>query len=74
MSERDTFGPRLRRERERRGITLETIVRFVETGVKGLGIGNAISSLVNEKAMTETLRAMLVKVADVAKTGAVAGI
>ena len=26
MSERDTFGPRLRRERERRGITLETIV------------------------------------------------
>jgi cytoskeletal protein RodZ len=26
MSERDTFGPRLRRERERRGISLETIV------------------------------------------------
>jgi transcriptional regulator with XRE-family HTH domain len=26
MSEQDTFGPRLRRERERRGITLETIV------------------------------------------------
>jgi len=25
MSERDTFGPRLRRERERRGITLQTI-------------------------------------------------
>jgi transcriptional regulator with XRE-family HTH domain len=25
MSERDTFGPRLRRERERRGISLETI-------------------------------------------------
>lgn len=25
MSERDTFGPRMRRERERRGITLETI-------------------------------------------------
>jgi transcriptional regulator with XRE-family HTH domain len=25
MSERDTFGPRLRRERERRGITIETI-------------------------------------------------
>jgi transcriptional regulator with XRE-family HTH domain len=26
MSERDTFGPRLRRERERRGISLETLV------------------------------------------------
>jgi len=26
MSERDTFGPRLRRERERRGITLDVIV------------------------------------------------
>ena len=26
MSEQDTFGPRLRRERERRGISLETIV------------------------------------------------
>jgi cytoskeletal protein RodZ len=26
MSERDSFGPRLRRERERRGISLETIV------------------------------------------------
>lgn len=26
MSERDTFGPRLRRERERRGISLDTIV------------------------------------------------
>ena len=26
MSERDTFGPRLRRERERQGISLETIV------------------------------------------------
>ncbi len=26
MSERDTFGPRLRRERERRGITLDTLV------------------------------------------------
>lgn len=25
MSERDTFGPRLRRERERRGITLQTL-------------------------------------------------
>ena len=25
MSERDTFGPRLRRERERRGISLETL-------------------------------------------------
>jgi cytoskeletal protein RodZ len=25
MSERDTFGPRLRRERERRGISLDTI-------------------------------------------------
>jgi hypothetical protein len=56
------------------GITLDTIVRFVETGVKGLGIGKSISSLVNEKAMTETLRAMLVKVAEVAKTGAVSGI
>lgn len=26
MSERDTFGPRLRRERERRGVSLEAIV------------------------------------------------
>ena len=26
MSERDTFGPRLRRERERRGISLDAIV------------------------------------------------
>jgi hypothetical protein len=26
MSERDTFGPRMRRERERRGITLDVIV------------------------------------------------
>ncbi len=26
MSEQDTFGPRLRRERERRGISLDTIV------------------------------------------------
>ena len=26
MSERDSFGPRLRRERERRGISLDTIV------------------------------------------------
>jgi transcriptional regulator with XRE-family HTH domain len=26
MAEQDTFGPRLRRERERRGISLETIV------------------------------------------------
>ncbi|MBC7545082.1 MAG: DUF561 domain-containing protein [Candidatus Sericytochromatia bacterium] len=56
------------------GITLDNIATFVETGVKGLGIGNAISSLTSEKAMTETLRAMLVKVAEVAKPSAAVGI
>ena len=49
------------------GITLDNIVSFVETGVQGLGIGKSISSLINEKAMTETLRAMLVKVAETSK-------
>src|SRR6185295_8560881 len=33
MSERDTFGPRLRRERERRGITLDTISTVTKVGV-----------------------------------------
>lgn len=33
MSERDTFGPRLRSERERRGITLETIAAVTKVGV-----------------------------------------
>lgn len=33
MSDRDTFGPRLRRERERRGITLETIATLTKVGV-----------------------------------------
>lgn len=33
MSDRDTFGPRLRRERERRGITLETIAAVTKVGV-----------------------------------------
>ncbi|HEX6972990.1 MAG TPA: helix-turn-helix transcriptional regulator [Vicinamibacterales bacterium] len=33
MSDRDTFGPRLRRERERRGITLETIAVVTKVGV-----------------------------------------
>jgi len=33
MSERDTFGPRLRRERERRGISLETIATVTKVGV-----------------------------------------
>ena len=32
MSEHDTFGPRLRRERERRGITLGTIVTVTKVG------------------------------------------
>lgn len=34
MSEQDTFGPRLRRERERRGITLETIALRTNVGVE----------------------------------------
>lgn len=33
MSERDTFGPRLRRERERRGITLEAIAAKTNVSV-----------------------------------------
>jgi transcriptional regulator with XRE-family HTH domain len=32
MSDRDTFGPRLRRERERRGISLETIATVTKVG------------------------------------------
>ena len=32
MSERDTFGPRLRSERERRGISIETIVLVTKVG------------------------------------------
>jgi cytoskeletal protein RodZ len=34
MSERDTFGPRLRRERERRGISLETIAALTNVSVE----------------------------------------
>jgi len=33
MSDRDTFGPRLRSERERRGITLETIATVTKVSV-----------------------------------------
>lgn len=33
MSDRDTFGPRLRRERERRKISLETIAAVTKVGV-----------------------------------------
>jgi transcriptional regulator with XRE-family HTH domain len=33
MSDRDTFGPLLRRERERRGITLDTIATVTKVGV-----------------------------------------
>jgi transcriptional regulator with XRE-family HTH domain len=33
MSESDTFGPRLRRERERRGISLETIATVTKVGI-----------------------------------------
>jgi transcriptional regulator with XRE-family HTH domain len=33
MSERDTFGPRLRRERERRGISLDTIATRTNVSV-----------------------------------------
>lgn len=33
MSERDTFGPRLRSERERRGITLDTISTVTKVGI-----------------------------------------
>jgi hypothetical protein len=32
MSERDTFGPRLRSERERRGISIDTIVAVTKVG------------------------------------------
>ena len=32
MSDRDTFGPRLRRERERRGITLEVLAESTKVG------------------------------------------
>lgn len=34
MSDRDTFGPRLRSERERRGITLDTIATVTKVGVE----------------------------------------
>jgi transcriptional regulator with XRE-family HTH domain len=34
MSERDTFGPRLRRERERRGISLETLASRTNVSVE----------------------------------------
>lgn len=34
MSDRDTFGPRLRRERERRQISLETIATVTKVGVE----------------------------------------
>jgi transcriptional regulator with XRE-family HTH domain len=34
MSDRDTFGPRLRSERERRGISLETIASVTNVGVE----------------------------------------
>ena len=34
MSERDTFGPRMRRERERRGISLETISTVTNVSVE----------------------------------------
>ena len=34
MSERDTFGPRLRRERERRGISLETIATVTNVSIE----------------------------------------
>jgi transcriptional regulator with XRE-family HTH domain len=34
MSERDTFGPRLRRERERRGISLETLATRTNVSVE----------------------------------------
>ena len=33
MSDRDTFGPRLRSERERRGISLETLASVTKVGV-----------------------------------------
>jgi transcriptional regulator with XRE-family HTH domain len=34
MSERDTFGPRLRAERERRGISIETIASVTKVGAE----------------------------------------
>jgi len=34
MSDRDTFGPRLRSERERRGISLETIASVTNVGIE----------------------------------------
>ena len=34
MSERDTFGPRLRRERERRGLSLETLASRTNVSIE----------------------------------------
>lgn len=34
MSERDTFGPRLRRERERRGLSLETLAARTNVSIE----------------------------------------
>ena len=48
------------------GLTLENVTSYVTTGVHGLGIGKAINGLVSEKAMIETLKAMMVKVTEVA--------
>jgi hypothetical protein len=53
------------------GLTLDNLDRFVQTGVQGLGIGKAINSLTSEKAMVETLKALLVKST---KLGAVAAV
>jgi 2-keto-3-deoxy-6-phosphogluconate aldolase len=53
------------------GLTFDNLDRFVQTGVQGLGIGKAISSLQSEKAMVETLKALLVKST---KLGAVAAV
>lgn len=55
------------------GITLANLPLCVETGVAGLGVGRAINALVSEKAMTETLKAMLVSVTTVAAGAANSG-
>lgn len=55
------------------GITLANLPQCVETGVAGLGVGRAINALISEKAMTETLKAMLVSVTAVAAGAANSG-
>lgn len=55
------------------GLTLDNLALYVETGVLGLGVGKLIRSLDSEKAMVETLKALLVKVTGVASGALVLG-